>query len=198
MSQRLTAMLRESDRWRVSEATNSSSCFMKRSASRIRRVARDHGRHDGAVRCSTGRSTTSASIGIAVFPHDGVDGDVLRSADTAMYHAKREGPIASPTIEGRNEIVTRRLDIENGLQEAIVNNSVRVHFQPQVDVGLGDRTGAEALLRWRHPERGMVPPASSFPTQRKRADDTRRSLGAAGRLRARRRWTQPHGRSRGP
>jgi predicted signal transduction protein with EAL and GGDEF domain len=104
-------------------------------------------------------------IGIAVYPADGLDTETLmRNADTAMYHAKHAGPNRfSHFSKSLNETATKRLDIENGLQEAVANNSLEIHFQPQIDTVLGVPTGAEALLRWRDPERGMVPPSEFIP-----------------------------------
>lgn len=107
----------------------------------------------------------STSIGIALYPGDGDDSDLLmRNADTAMYHAKRAGSNRfSYYSEHMNLTVAKRLDIENGLLEALERDAFRVHFQPQVDAGLGTVTGAEALLRWRHAERGMVSPTEFIP-----------------------------------
>ncbi len=103
----------------------------------------------------------TASIGIAIYPDDGTTIDVLmRNADTAMYHAKGLGPNRFSHYSQRmNEIVTERLDIENGLAAAVERNAFELHYQPIVDVGLGIVVGAEALLRWRHPERGVLPPS---------------------------------------
>lgn len=107
----------------------------------------------------------TTSIGVALYPEDGLDSDVLlRNADMAMYHAKNAGPNRfSYYKKSLNEGVTKRLEIENGLQDALIHDALRVHFQPQVHVGLGIVTGAEALLRWQHPERGMVPPSDFIP-----------------------------------
>jgi EAL domain-containing protein (putative c-di-GMP-specific phosphodiesterase class I) len=84
----------------------------------------------------------------------------MRNADTAMYHAKDAGPNRFSHYSKRmNEIVTQRLDIENGLAVAIERNAFEIHYQPVIDVGLGIVVGAEAFLRWRHPERGIIPPS---------------------------------------
>lgn len=103
----------------------------------------------------------TTSIGIAIYPDDGTTVEVLmRNADTAMYAAKDLGPNRfSHYSERMNEIVSERLDIENGLAEALERNAFAVHYQPQIDVGRGVVTGVEALLRWRHPERGLIPPS---------------------------------------
>ena len=107
----------------------------------------------------------SVSIGIAMFPRDGADADVLvRNADTAMYHAKAEhGRGYSYYADGMNEIVAERLDIEQGLREAIERERFVLHYQPQVDLETGEVVGVEALLRWRDPLRGLIPPAVFIP-----------------------------------
>jgi diguanylate cyclase (GGDEF)-like protein len=107
----------------------------------------------------------SASVGIALFPRDGTDADVLiRNADTAMYHAKAEhGRGYSYYSDGMNEIVAERLDLEHGLREAIERERFVLHYQAQVDVETGELVGAEALLRWRDPVRGLIPPAVFIP-----------------------------------
>jgi diguanylate cyclase (GGDEF)-like protein len=107
----------------------------------------------------------SASVGIALFPRDGADADVLiRNADTAMYHAKAEhGRGYSYYSDGMNEIVAERLDLEHGLREAIERERFVLHYQAQIDVATGELVGAEALLRWRDPARGLIPPAVFVP-----------------------------------
>lgn len=107
----------------------------------------------------------SASAGIALFPRDGTDADVLiRNADTAMYHAKAEcGRGYSYYSDGMNEIVAERLDLEHGLREAIERERFVLHYQAQIDVETGALVGAEALLRWRDPVRGLIPPAVFIP-----------------------------------
>jgi len=107
----------------------------------------------------------SVSIGIAVHPRDGADAHVLiRNADTAMYHAKAErGRGYSYYADGMNEIVAERLDIEQGLREAIERERFVLHYQPQVDLETGELVGVEALLRWRDPIRGLIPPAVFIP-----------------------------------
>ena len=107
----------------------------------------------------------SASIGIAVFPRDGADADVLiRNADTAMYHAKAErGRGYSYYADGMNEIVSERLDLEQGLREAVERGRFVLHYQPQIEIETGAIVGLEALLRWRDPVRGLIPPALFIP-----------------------------------
>jgi diguanylate cyclase (GGDEF)-like protein len=107
----------------------------------------------------------SASIGVALFPRDGADVDVLiRNADTAMYHAKAaQGCGYSYYADGMNEVVAERLDLEHGLREAIEYQRFVLHYQVQVDAETGEAVGAEALLRWRDPRRGLIPPAIFVP-----------------------------------
>jgi len=102
----------------------------------------------------------TASIGVAMFPRDGSDPDLLiRNADTAMHHAKAEGRNRySYYAEDMNEAVARALDLENDLRRAIEHGSLVLHYQPQVDVHFGHIIGAEALVRWRDPRRGLIPP----------------------------------------
>jgi EAL domain-containing protein (putative c-di-GMP-specific phosphodiesterase class I) len=81
-----------------------------------------------------------------------------------MYHAKRGGANRYAYFSRPlNQRVNERFEIENGLLDALSSNSLRLHFQPQVDVALGIATGAEALVRWRHPERGLIPPSDFIP-----------------------------------
>jgi diguanylate cyclase (GGDEF)-like protein len=107
----------------------------------------------------------SVSIGIALFPRDGADSDVLiRNADTAMYHAKAEpGRGYSYYAEGMNDLVAERLDLEHGLREAFERQRFVLHYQPQVDTQSGELVGAEALLRWQDPLRGLIPPNVFVP-----------------------------------
>ncbi len=107
----------------------------------------------------------TTSIGVAVSPQDGSDSEkLMRNADTAMYHAKAGGANRyAYSSRSLNHSAKKRFDIENGLLEALANGSLRLHFQPQIDVGLGIVTGAEALVRWQHAERGLIPPSEFIP-----------------------------------
>lgn len=102
---------------------------------------------------------TSFSIGIAFYPHDGEDGEMLtRNADCAMYEAKEQGRntyrFYDPDMQQRGE---RRLILENGLKHAIEQNELLLHFQPKVDSRSGKLVGAEALLRWRFKQQWVTP-----------------------------------------
>lgn len=104
----------------------------------------------------------TASIGIARYPSDGVGAEMLlRNADAALAYAKGRGAGRVQVFEPRmNEELLRRLKIEAGLRRALDNGDFEVHFQPRIGVASGRLAGAEALVRWRHPELGVQEPAS--------------------------------------
>ena len=105
--------------------------------------------------------SASTSMGISVYPRDGESADVLlMHADTAMYRSKAQGgnTMAFFTPE-MNQETQERLRIEAGLTKALENNELRVHFQPILDIQSQRIVSAEALVRWQHPERGLIPPA---------------------------------------
>ena len=105
------------------------------------------------------------SIGIAMFPADGENFDTLsKYADVAMYRAKHEGrnKFCFFTSEMQAACV-HRLKLENALRYALERNQLSLHYQPQLSLASGLIIGAEALLRWKHPEFGMVPPAEFIP-----------------------------------
>jgi len=102
----------------------------------------------------------SCSIGISVFPSDTGDPQMLvRDADTAMYHVKETGRGSYRYFsQEMNSRMQERLQIEIGLREAIAGRQFELAYQPKVSMSNGKVTGLEALLRWRHPAWGMVPP----------------------------------------
>jgi EAL domain-containing protein (putative c-di-GMP-specific phosphodiesterase class I) len=102
----------------------------------------------------------TCSIGIAVFPDDGRDAETLiRNADAAMYHAKELGRANYQFFtEQMNQAASRRLALESDLRRAVGKDELRVHYQRIVDAQSGAVTGHEALVRWQHPTRGLVPP----------------------------------------
>jgi diguanylate cyclase (GGDEF)-like protein/PAS domain S-box-containing protein len=106
-----------------------------------------------------------ASIGIALAPDDGETADVLlRNADMALYRAKAEGRGASHFFEPEmDRRIQARRSLELDLRKAFVNGEFELFYQPLVNLGSNAVTGFEALLRWRHPERGMVSPAEFIP-----------------------------------
>ncbi len=103
---------------------------------------------------------TSASIGIALYPLDGMTGDdLLRHADIAMYKAKESGRNSySFYTEDMNAKTQERLTRETALRRALEREEFLLHYQPKVDLASGCMVGAEALLRWRSPDMGMIPP----------------------------------------
>ena len=107
----------------------------------------------------------SASVGITTYPHDAQDvEDLLKSADQAMYVAKRQGRNRfSHFTQGLQTAAYERQRLINDLREAIVQGSFHLHFQPIVDVTTGHIHKAEALLRWDHPERGVIEPEHFIP-----------------------------------
>lgn len=109
--------------------------------------------------------TVTPSIGIALFPADGADFDTLsRCADASMYRAKQSGRNAyrffTSEMQARSE---RTLTLENALRRALERDQLRLNYQPQVSLATGTVVGAEALLRWNHPELGHVSPAEFIP-----------------------------------
>ncbi|BDV42034.1 diguanylate cyclase [Geotalea uraniireducens] len=107
----------------------------------------------------------STSIGIAVYPGDGADGDtLLRHADMALYAAKERGRNAfSFFSEQMNRKALERRSLEDSLRRAMANDEFYVDYQPQIDLRSGRLFGVEALLRWRHPEEGLISPARFIP-----------------------------------
>jgi len=106
-----------------------------------------------------------AAIGISVYPEDGSDAETLvRLADIAMYRAKHDSRDSYAFYSSEmNQKALDRLNIENGLRHALEENQLVLYYQPKVDIASGLITGAEALVRWQHPERGMVPPGEFIP-----------------------------------
>jgi diguanylate cyclase (GGDEF)-like protein/PAS domain S-box-containing protein len=102
----------------------------------------------------------TASVGIALFPKDGGDGEtLLKNAAAAMYRAKAVGGNRFHFYAAEmNARSLERLDLENGLRRAIDNDELVVFYQPQLSLHTGEIIGAEALVRWQHPERGLVMP----------------------------------------
>ena len=107
----------------------------------------------------------TASIGIATYPEDGLSSEILiRNADTAMYHAKQEGKAAFQYYSAAmNAASVERLTLETGLRHALEGNGLALHYQPQIDIRTGKIIGAEALLRWQHPQRGYISPQTFIP-----------------------------------
>jgi len=117
------------------------------------------------IRVETHEVFVTASIGIATFPGDGVAAEILiRNADTAMYHAKQQGKAAFQYYSAAmNAASVERLTLESGLRRALESGGLELHYQPQIDIRSGRIVGAEALLRWNHPQRGYISPSTFIP-----------------------------------
>ncbi|MBW7966501.1 EAL domain-containing protein [Bradyrhizobium sp. BR 10261] len=122
------------------------------------------------VDCKGQEITTDASIGIAVAPdHGDIVDELLKRADLAMYAAKSEGRGTFRIFVPEYDVKARqRRQLELDLRQALARCEFEVHYQPLVDLSANVVTGCEALLRWHHPERGMVSPADFIPV----AEDT--------------------------
>lgn len=107
----------------------------------------------------------SASIGIAIYPDDGklID-DLLRNSDIAMYHVKGEGKNAHAFFNASMlDASSQKIALEHSLHEALANGELEMYYQPQVDAATGKIIGAEALMRWNHPERGFLSAGEFLP-----------------------------------
>jgi diguanylate cyclase (GGDEF)-like protein/PAS domain S-box-containing protein len=109
--------------------------------------------------------TVTSSIGISLYPDDGTDSNILmKNADAAMYAAKQTGRntcvFFAPSM---NAGALERLSMENSLRRALEQEEFRLHYQPRIDIQTGRIVGFEALLRWKHPELGDIPPARFVP-----------------------------------
>jgi len=104
-------------------------------------------------------------VGVAMYPDDGADADtLLMNADTAMYRAKEAGRGSFQFYDrSMNARALERLMMESELRRALARSEFVLHYQPRVSVASGRIVGAEALIRWNHPERGLVPPGEFIP-----------------------------------
>ena len=112
-----------------------------------------------------GRMEIGASIGIALYPEDAGDGDqLIRNADMAMYRAKENGKNQYHFYETKlSEEVVRRYVLERELRVALEEEQLEVYYQPQLNIDGTALVGVEALVRWPHPERGVLPPSEFLP-----------------------------------
>jgi diguanylate cyclase (GGDEF)-like protein/PAS domain S-box-containing protein len=109
-----------------------------------------------------------ASIGISVYPQDGQDAEtLLRLADIAMYRAKQDSGGEAESVafysQDMNLGMQARMRLETGLRQALSEQQLLLHYQPKYALGSGRIIGAEALVRWHHPQHGMIPPAEFIP-----------------------------------
>jgi diguanylate cyclase (GGDEF)-like protein/PAS domain S-box-containing protein len=133
-------------------------------------VTRVHEAIRQPYQCLGHQLSTDASIGIALAPRDGTDLDeLIKNADLAMYGAKANGRRTHRFFEPAMDASAKtRLAMHQDLRQALVDGSFEIHYQPVVALRSDEVTGCEALLRWRHPERGMISPAEFIPV----AEDT--------------------------
>jgi diguanylate cyclase (GGDEF)-like protein len=114
------------------------------------------------VELGEAQATVSASVGVTVFPNDDVDADtLLRHADQAMYRAKQAGRNRYQLFDlaQDREVQVQREQVAR-LSQALQQDELVLHYQPQVDLDTGEVVGAEALIRWQHPERGLLSPGA--------------------------------------
>ena len=109
--------------------------------------------------------TTDVSIGIAIAPNDGVDADqLLKNADLALYGAKADGRGTYRFFESEMDVrMKARHSLEIDLRHALANGEFELHYQPQINLLNNQVCGCEALLRWSHPQRGMISPGEFVP-----------------------------------
>lgn len=116
-------------------------------------------------RLDVGDLFITASIGITCYPIDGTTAEeLLKKADTAMYHAKEQGRNNYQFFSQElNDKMCARLEMENGLRQALKRSELVLYYQPRIHALTGDLMGVETLLRWQHPEKGLVLPLSFIP-----------------------------------
>ncbi|HLZ04769.1 MAG TPA: EAL domain-containing protein [Bradyrhizobium sp.] len=133
-------------------------------------VTRIHEAIRQPYQCLGHQLSSDASIGIAMAPLDGTSHDqLIKNADLAMYAAKSSGRRTHRFFEPAMDASAKaRLTMEQDLRQAMADGAFEVHYQPLVHLGRNAVSGCEALLRWRHPERGMISPAEFVPV----AEDT--------------------------
>ncbi len=111
------------------------------------------------------RLSIGASVGVATFPDHGLDiGTLLRRADSAMYSAKRSGVAVGLATVRSEPGVPGRVSLLGELENAMKRDELRLDYQPQVSLRTGEVVGVESLLRWHHPEHGLVPPSAFVGT----------------------------------
>ena len=111
----------------------------------------------------------TVSIGVAVYPVDGDDAETLiKNADIAMYKAKEKGKNKYELCNlAMKTTLLMNMQLTNNLYKAVQRNEFELNYQPQVDINTGTITGFEALIRWNHPERGVIMPSQFIPVAEK-------------------------------
>ncbi|MDI9243923.1 EAL domain-containing protein [Marinobacter sp. CHS3-4] len=111
------------------------------------------------------RHGITATMGVAVYPQSGLDADtLLRNADIALYRAKEQGRNTYQFYtEGMQDREVIRLELDKDISQALANDEFVLYFQPQLDLRDSSIKSVEALIRWQHPRRGMVPPVDFIP-----------------------------------
>jgi diguanylate cyclase (GGDEF)-like protein len=124
----------------------------------IEAISRPHELQGHQVVCGT-------SVGISIAPNDGIDADILlRNSDMALYRAKQDGRGTYRFFEqGMDELMQKRRHMEIDLRKALVTKEFEVHYQPIFNLASNEIGGFEALIRWRHPARGLVSPGEFIP-----------------------------------
>ena len=172
VANRIRSCLRDSDL--VARLGGDEFAVIQTAASSADEVAAFVTRIHEAIRqpyqCLGHQLSTDASIGIAMAPLDGTNHDqLIKNADLAMYAAKSSGRRTHRFFEPAMDASAKaRLTMEQDLRQALADGSFEVHYQPLVHLGRNKVSGCEALLRWRHPERGMISPGEFVPV----AEDT--------------------------
>jgi len=107
----------------------------------------------------------TASIGVSLYPEDGLDAETLiKNADTAMYQAKENEQHSYRFFKAAMNVrAVQRQSIEQDLRRALERREFTLHYQPKINLKTGEITGAEAMLRWTHPKRGLTPPLQFIP-----------------------------------
>src|SRR3954453_18963336 len=172
MGERLRQVLREGDT--VGRAGGAGLVLVLNAQSNeeviFRAMQRIHAKVAEPISIEGKELYVTASAGISLYPQDGRDVDtLLKNADAAMYRAKEHGRSNFQFYTSEmNERVNDRLALEHALRRALEKNEFMLHYQQKVDLRSGEIIGAEALVRWLHPDWGLVRPARFIPT----AEDT--------------------------
>lgn len=118
------------------------------------------------VRLDDQETYTSASVGVAIFPDDGASASTLmKNADTAMFRAKEDGRGSFQFYKPEMSVnAMERLDLENRIRKAVDNDEMVIHYLPTVDIHKNELAGVEALLRWQHPDKGVISPKDFLAT----------------------------------